>query len=216
MVDLLGMLSGIGLCTLVGTSRHAIVAAYILLSLIDIQAIYNEIRAVVFTVLNHERTHLLARDYVASGSDPAAMAQKPVVDRSSSAKTEARPKDSGGEHGDNNAVPVAKEARYAVADTPPVSPGGDGPDAGLLTVPVAAVAGGVEGARGEGADTSARSSAKGEDVVIDTVRAALASEKPGTALLSSPSTVSKRENIFLASRLTTNAFKTWSQVIAGF
>ena len=73
VVDLLGMLSGIGLCTMVGTSRRAIVAAYVLLSVIDISAIYLEIRAVVFTVLNHERTHLLARDYVASGSDPAAM-----------------------------------------------------------------------------------------------------------------------------------------------
>ncbi|CAN0365917.1 unnamed protein product, partial [Ectocarpus sp. 13 AM-2016] len=53
VVDVLGMLSGIGLCTLVGTSRQTIVAAYVILSLVDISAIYNEIRAVCFSVLNH-------------------------------------------------------------------------------------------------------------------------------------------------------------------
>ena len=168
MVDLLGMLSGIGLCTMVGTSRRAIVAAYVLLSVIDIVAIYLEIRAVVFTVLNHERTHLLARDYVASGSDPAAMRRTP------------------------------KKGFPVHADGIAVGGGGDSDGGGVC---------------GEGAsplpEQGVGSESAAEPLQLDM---APASEVEGKALLSSPSTVSRRENIFLASRLTTNAFKTWSQV----
>ncbi|CAM9714403.1 unnamed protein product [Discosporangium mesarthrocarpum] len=73
VVDLLGMLSGIGLCTAVGTSRSSIVLAYILLSLMDIGAIYMEIRAVVFSILNHERSDLVVRDFTDCGSSADAM-----------------------------------------------------------------------------------------------------------------------------------------------
>ena len=189
VVDLLGMLSGIGLCTMVGTSRRAIVAAYVLLSVIDISAIYLEIRAVVFTVLNHERTHLLARDYVASGSDPAAMRR------------------------------TLKTGLPVLADGIAVGSGGDGDGGGggWGGVPSPRAGGGVGGGGGGGGGEGAsplpeqgvESESAAEPLLLDT---APASEDEGKALLSSPSTVSRRENIFLASRLTTNAFKTWSQV----
>lgn len=169
VVDLLGMLSGIGLCTMVGTSRRAIVAAYVVLSVIDISAIYLEIRAVVFTVLNHERTHLLARDYVASGSDPAAMRRTP------------------------------KKGLQVLADGVAVGGGGDGDGGG----------GAGEGASPLQEQGVVESESAAEPLLLD---AAPASEDEGKTLLSSPSTVSRRENIFLSSRLTTNAFKTWSQV----
>lgn len=162
------MLSGIGLCTMVGTSRRAIVAAYVLLSVIDIFAIYLEIRAVVFTVLNHERTHLLVRDYVASGSDPAAMRR------------------------------TLKTGLPILADGIAVGGGGDADGGG----------GGGERASPR-SEQGVESESAEEPLLLD---AAPASEDEGKALLSSPSTVSRRENIFLASRLSTNAFKTWSQV----
>ncbi|KAG5178432.1 vitamin B6 photo-protection and homoeostasis-domain-containing protein, partial [Tribonema minus] len=50
-VDLLGLMGGICLSKALGTSRVSIGAAYVLLSAIDIFAIYHEIRSVVFTML---------------------------------------------------------------------------------------------------------------------------------------------------------------------
>jgi hypothetical protein len=51
-----------------GTSRLSIGCAYVLLSSIDIFAIYHEIRSVVFTMLNYERSYLLACDHVGTAS----------------------------------------------------------------------------------------------------------------------------------------------------
>ncbi|CAM9629357.1 unnamed protein product [Ectocarpus sp. 12 AP-2014] len=236
VVDVLGMLSGIGLCTLVGTSRQTIVAAYVILSLVDISAIYNEIRAVCFSVLNHERTHLLVRDFVASGSDPSAMAQTPVVPRSPYSSPALEPFESllqtiavgdtaaaapglggsggaptgggsgGGPAGDLEMEPLLQRrsgrekgeveveatetGAAAIAPAPPAEP-----------QPVAAGAAAVDA----GNNGQAAAAAKAAPLTIEE------KEEAGKGLLSSPSTVSRRENIFLASRLTTNAFKTWSQ-----
>lgn len=231
VVDLLGMLSGIGLCTLVGTSRQTIVAAYILLSLIDISAIYFEIRAVCFSVLNHERSHLLARDFVASGSDPSKMVQTPVLPRrrrffspssSSPSLSSAAP-----------AEPLASLLpTIAVGDVAPV-PGGESGGGGGGGGSGSAVASARESDRSvqeSGTPTAETSVAKGTPragtitenngkatagVSATAAMAALSieeKEEAGKGLMSSPSTVSRRENIFLSSRLTTDAFKTWSQV----
>ncbi|CAM9533457.1 unnamed protein product [Ectocarpus sp. 4 AP-2014] len=236
VVDVLGMLSGIGLCTLVGTSRQTIVAAYVILSLVDISAIYNEIRAVCFSVLNHERTHLLVRDFVASGSDPSAMAQTPVVPRSPCSSSALEPLES-------------LLQTVAVGDTAAAAPGlggsggapggggGGGPAGDLETEPLLQRRSGREKegveveATGAGAAVAAPPPAESHPAAAAAATAAVdvgnngqvataakaapltieEKEEAGKSLLSSPSTVSRRENIFLASRLTTNAFKTWSQ-----
>lgn len=64
ITDLLGMMGGVCLSKALGTSRLSIGIAYLLLSVLDIYAIYREIRSVVFTTLNYERAHLLAKEYV--------------------------------------------------------------------------------------------------------------------------------------------------------
>lgn len=187
VVDLLGILSGIGLCTLVGTSRNSILVAYILLSMVDISAIYLEIRAVVFTVLNHERTHLLVRDYVACGSDPVAMAGVPAAVRSR-----------------NSSLSTMVALRLSDALPTPVSIA-----AAARSEEGVAVNGGRRGERA--ASTALRAAGDGnaerEGNPLQTVV-----EKEGTVLRSSPSTVSRRENIFMPSKLTTHTFKTWSKV----
>lgn len=220
VVDLLGMLSGIGLCTLVGTSRQTIVAAYVILSLVDISAIYNEIRAVCFSVLNHERTHLLVRDYVASGSDPNAMVQTPVVPRAASPLEPLASLLPTITVGDVERAPLQIPAVGAAAGS-----GGSGAVAGVeSTTPVQP---GREEETGDAA-TAATTAAAGLAVELPAAAAAAVGgvnigraaltieekEEAGKGLLSSPSTVSRRENIFLSSRLTTNVFKTWSQVCA--
>lgn len=236
VVDVLGMLSGIGLCTLVGTSRQTIVAAYVILSLVDISAIYNEIRAVCFSVLNHERTHLLVRDFVASGSDPSVMAQTPVVPRSPYSSSALEPLESllqtiavgdtaaaPGSGGSGAAVGAAAPAAAGPAgdlETEPLLQGRPGRDKGEVEVeatgtgtavaavaaaepqPAAAAAAAVDA----GNNGQVPAAAKAAPLTIEE------KEEAGKGLLSSPSTVSRRENIFLSSRLTTNAFKTWSQV----
>ncbi|CAM9150574.1 unnamed protein product [Phaeothamnion confervicola] len=68
VVDLLGMLSGVAITRAVGTSRLSIGCAYVVLSCVDIFAIYNEIRSVVFTILNYERTDMLITEFLASGA----------------------------------------------------------------------------------------------------------------------------------------------------
>uniref|UniRef100_A0A0G4G9L5 Protein root UVB sensitive/RUS domain-containing protein n=1 Tax=Chromera velia CCMP2878 TaxID=1169474 RepID=A0A0G4G9L5_9ALVE len=60
VVDLMGMLSGIALCRLIGTAPRSIALAYMCLSCVDISCIYKEIRSVVFRWLNNERSHLCA------------------------------------------------------------------------------------------------------------------------------------------------------------
>lgn len=67
VVDMLGILSGICLSKAVGTSRLSIGLAYLILTLLDICAIYRENRSVVFTTLNYERASLLIDDFVSSG-----------------------------------------------------------------------------------------------------------------------------------------------------
>lgn len=186
MVDLLGILSGIGLCTLVGTSRNSILAAYILLSMVDISAIYLEIRAVVFTVLNHERTNLLVRDYVACGSDPVAMAGVPaaVRSRNSSLSTVVVPRLS-------DALPTA----VSIAAAPRSEEG--------VT---------VNGGRGEMAASTVLRAAGDGNAEREGNPLQTAVENAGTVLRSSPSEVSRRENIFMPSKFTTHTFKTWSKV----
>ncbi|CAB1096949.1 unnamed protein product [Ectocarpus sp. CCAP 1310/34] len=219
VVDVLGMLSGIGLCTLVGTSRQTIVAAYVILSLVDISAIYNEIRAVCFSVLNHERTHLLVRDFVASGSDPSAMAQTPVVPRSPYSSSALEPLESLLQTiavGDTAAAAAAGSGGSSGA--PGGSGGGGGPAGDLETEPLLQRRSGLEKGQVEEVATGTGAAAA-VDTGNNTAAAAAAAapltieekEEAGKGLLSSPSTVSRRENIFLSSRLTTNAFKTWSQ-----
>ncbi|CAM9726940.1 unnamed protein product [Ectocarpus fasciculatus] len=241
VVDVLGMLSGIGLCTLVGTSRQTIVAAYVILSLVDISAIYNEIRAVCFSVLNHERTHLLVRDFVASGSDPSAMAQTPVVPLSPYSSSGMEPLESLLQTiavGDTAAAAAAAAApglrgSGGAAAASATAVGGDGgaPVGELETEPLlqrrpgrekgeAEVEATVTGTAVAAALTAEPQPAAAVDAGNNGQAAAAAEAAPltieekeeaGKGLLSSPSTVSRRENIFLASRLTTNAFKTWSQ-----
>ncbi|CAN0450705.1 unnamed protein product, partial [Hapterophycus canaliculatus] len=249
VVDLLGMLSGIGLCTLVGTSRQTIVAAYVLLSLIDISAIYFEIRAVCFSVLNHERSHLLARDYVASGSDPSVMVQTPVAPRRRRFSPSSAPSTPSSStppaSSPSPAEPLASLLpTIVVGDFAPApgagrdsgeSEGGDGGGGGgssggapaLLSAgesghavqqPAAPAAAAVaKGAPRAGTAVSENNgNAGGVAAATAAARARVAmtieeKEEAGKGLLSSPSTVSRRENIFLSSRLTTNAFKTWSQ-----
>eukprot|EP00640_Fibrocapsa_japonica_P005220 CAMPEP_0113949764 /NCGR_PEP_ID=MMETSP1339-20121228/77399_1 /TAXON_ID=94617 /ORGANISM="Fibrocapsa japonica" /LENGTH=213 /DNA_ID=CAMNT_0000957351 /DNA_START=60 /DNA_END=698 /DNA_ORIENTATION=- /assembly_acc=CAM_ASM_000762 len=55
---------------MIGTSRLGLGLAYLILSGVDIFAIYKEIQAVVFRVMNHERAVLLAQSYVMSSGDP--------------------------------------------------------------------------------------------------------------------------------------------------
>ena len=230
VVDLLGMLSGIGLCTLVGTSRQTIVAAYVILSLVDISAIYNEIRAVCFSVLNHERTHLLVRDYVASGSDPNAMVQTPVVPRAASPLEPLASLLPTITVGEVERAPLLAPAAGAgagasgvvggVQPAPLVQPGrqegtGEAAEAAAAAAAAAATTAVTAAATGAAVELPAAAAAGGDGV--NNGRAALTieeKEEAGKGLLSSPSTVSRRENIFLSSRLTTNVFKTWSQVRA--
>jgi len=85
VVDLLGMVWGIYVSRAVGTEPLNIIVAYLLLSGVDMFAIYNEIRSVVFRDLNHERLCLALDDYVESacvrtGSE-APTNQPPVTPR---------------------------------------------------------------------------------------------------------------------------------------
>lgn len=225
------MLSGISLCTLVGTSRQSIVAAYVLLSLVDISAIYNEIRAVVFTVLNHERTHLLAGDYVAAGSDPKVMVETSSATGSIASSEEAAAA----------VTPVAAVLSSAAVDAGAAKPPptqetsvredeiGEA-DSGRRLVserrrwqkPEPIPSTGEMAAVGQGQVGSIEETATAEtnvyaEALVGAVKAGGGrgggpAERAGAQLLSSPATVSRRENIFTASRLSTNVFKTWSQV----
>lgn len=214
-------------------------AAYVILSLVDISAIYKEIRAVCFSVLNHERTHILVRDFVSAGSDPTVMVQTPVIPRASSPLEPLA-----------SLLPTIAvgEDAAAVAPAVPVGGAGAGPgaDAGKESAVVPQLerqraGGGTAVATAATAATGATTEAEAAAVPLPAAGAPAAApvatavatgnngqapvkalltteekEEAGKRLLSSPSTVSRRENIFLSSRLTTNAFKTWSQVCIVF
>lgn len=64
VVDLLGILIGIFLSKAIGTAQVGMAIAYIFLSVIDVFAIYNEIRSVVFKSLNLERTQIVINKFV--------------------------------------------------------------------------------------------------------------------------------------------------------
>lgn len=68
VVDLVGILLGISLSKLIGTAHLAMGVAYLTLSVVDVVAIYNEIRSVVFTSLNLERGALIIRQFVEGGA----------------------------------------------------------------------------------------------------------------------------------------------------
>jgi len=63
VADLLGMLTGIMLCRMIGTSPVGMGLAYVILSSLDIFAIYQEIKSVCFKFLNVERTGIVASHY---------------------------------------------------------------------------------------------------------------------------------------------------------
>jgi hypothetical protein len=63
VVDLVGMLAGIKLSQIVGSSHFGIGIAYLCLSSVDLFSIYKEIRSVVFKDLNFERLALVLQDY---------------------------------------------------------------------------------------------------------------------------------------------------------
>jgi hypothetical protein len=68
VVDLVGIVLGISVSKMIGTAHLGMALAYILFSVVDVFAIYNEIRAVVFTSLNLERSSLVVRGFVATGA----------------------------------------------------------------------------------------------------------------------------------------------------
>ena len=79
IVDLFGIVSGIGLCRLVlGGLSRTVVAVYAVLQLLEIVSMYKTIRAVEFRVLNFERLVQVARMFVAGTEpipNPTAMAR---------------------------------------------------------------------------------------------------------------------------------------------
>ena len=74
VIDLVGMGAGIIISRAIGTSRHKISATFLLLSLIDLICIFNEIKSVVFTTLNFERSGMVLRHLLAVAKD------KPIRD----------------------------------------------------------------------------------------------------------------------------------------
>ena len=74
VVDLVGMTCGILLSRAIGTSRMSIGAAFLALSFVDLFAIYQEIRAVVFKDLNYERLSIVLEHFMASNPPLSASA----------------------------------------------------------------------------------------------------------------------------------------------
>ncbi|GJD08392.1 Protein root UVB sensitive 6 [Galdieria sulphuraria] len=70
VADLLGMALGIQLSKLIGTSRPNVLTAYSFLSVLDIYAIYKELRAVQFRTLNYERSSMIVDYFVRRGYVP--------------------------------------------------------------------------------------------------------------------------------------------------
>lgn len=76
-MDLLGILLGISLSKAIGTAQGGMGVAYIALSTVDVFAIYNEIRSVVFSTLNLERGAIVARAYVQAGANATTAVPTP-------------------------------------------------------------------------------------------------------------------------------------------
>jgi len=70
VADLLGMALGIQLSKWIGTSRPNVLTAYSFLSVLDIYAIYKELRAVQFRTLNYERSSMIVDYFVRRGYVP--------------------------------------------------------------------------------------------------------------------------------------------------
>ena len=74
VIDLVGMGAGIIISRAIGTSRHKISATFLILSIIDLICIFNEIKSVVFTTLNFERSGMVLRHLLAVAKE------KPIRD----------------------------------------------------------------------------------------------------------------------------------------
>uniref|UniRef100_A0A7S2ZP82 Uncharacterized protein n=1 Tax=Rhodosorus marinus TaxID=101924 RepID=A0A7S2ZP82_9RHOD len=70
IAELIGMGLGIGLSKVIGTKMRSIVTAFTVLSLLDIAAIHQELRVVVFRNLNPQRTGLIVDEYTSKGTMP--------------------------------------------------------------------------------------------------------------------------------------------------
>eukprot|EP00871_Galdieria_phlegrea_P000293 jgi/Galph1/1264/GphlegSOOS_G5967.1 len=71
VADLLGMAIGIQLSKWIGTSRPNVLTAYSILSVLDIYAIYKELRAVQFRTLNYERSGMIVDYFISKGHVPS-------------------------------------------------------------------------------------------------------------------------------------------------
>jgi len=72
VVDLLGMMVGIFVARLVSGDQKRMVAAFCIMSVLDIFCIHKEIRSVIFNTLNFERTGLVLRSLFLAGPAPTA------------------------------------------------------------------------------------------------------------------------------------------------
>jgi len=70
VADLIGMFCGIQLSKVLAGNRKHLIMAYAILSLVDIVAIYQELRQVVFRSLNPERATLVIHDFIENGKVP--------------------------------------------------------------------------------------------------------------------------------------------------
>jgi hypothetical protein len=62
IVDLLGLLAGIAISRVIGTSKKNIATVFSIFSLVDLFCVYNEIKSVVFDSLNYERASMVLED----------------------------------------------------------------------------------------------------------------------------------------------------------
>ncbi|KAA8492218.1 Protein root UVB sensitive 1, chloroplastic [Porphyridium purpureum] len=69
VADLIGMTFGVRLSKSFNLDRTRVLAAYVVLSSLDIAAIYAELRQVVFRTFNPERACLVIKEYLRSSSD---------------------------------------------------------------------------------------------------------------------------------------------------
>jgi hypothetical protein len=70
IADLGGMALGIQLSKIIGTSRPKVVATYLILSTIDLFAIWKELRVIEFRTLNLQRSSLVIEHYLKTGRVP--------------------------------------------------------------------------------------------------------------------------------------------------
>lgn len=67
IADLIGMVCGIRLSKMVGTAKGSVLAAYSVLTVLDLFGIYMELRQVVFRTLNPERSTMVIERFIDSG-----------------------------------------------------------------------------------------------------------------------------------------------------